>query len=256
MTTPNTPPPALYKEPVLLSREQHRGLRFKPSDDVGTARHLNSVLCTIGEFAEAAKEYVIGFVPTGEKDDKGRQEVSPVVLLALRDHDNLFVTPEGRWDGRYVPAAVRRLPFGYANTNDGQLSVMIDAASPKLGRDEGELLIDDKGDATPQLTEVIKFLDQFEGEHQRTRGLCRRLVELELLKPVQIDVQLADGQKFTAGAVGVVDEEKLRALPDATALELVRNGALGLLYAQIISMSNVQRLTERLGTRIDAQAKK
>ncbi|MGA0611623.1 SapC family protein [Caldimonas sp. KR1-144] len=250
--TATTPPPALYKEPALLNREAHRGLRYKPTDDASVARHLNAVLCTIGEFAEAAKEYVIAFVPTSEaKDDKGRPELSPVVLLALRDQDNLFVTPEGRWDARYVPAAVRRLPFGYANTDNGQLSVMIDNAASSLGRDEGDLLIDEKGEATPRLNEIIKFLDQFEADIQRTRGLCRRLVELELLKPVQIDVTLPDGRQFTAGAVNVVDEDKIRALPDAAALELVRNGALGLLHAQLISMSNVQRLTDRLGKRLE-----
>jgi hypothetical protein len=250
--TATTPPPQLYKEPALLNREAHRGLRYKPTDDVGAARHVNAVFCTVGEFAEASKEYVIAFVTTADAKDGAAPELSPVVILALRDQDNLFVTAEGRWDARYVPAAIRRLPFGYAATAEGQNSVIIDNASPSLGRTEGDLLIDDKGEATPRLSEVIRFLDQLEGDLQRTRDFTRKLVELKLLKPVQIDVTLPDGKKFSAGAVNVVDEDKLRALPDAVTLELVRNGAAGLLYAQLISMSNVQRLTERLGKRLDA----
>jgi hypothetical protein len=37
---------------------------------------------------------------------------------------------------------------------------------------------------------MLGFLDAFEAEVERTRRLCRRLVDLALLKPVQIDVDL------------------------------------------------------------------
>lgn len=253
MTTTTTTSPGLYREPVLLNRESHRGKRHKRSDDLGVTRELNAVFCAIGEFAEAAKEYVIAFVPASEaKDEQGRTELSPVLLLGLRDKENLFLRPDGRWDARYVPAAIRRLPFGYANTGDGQLSVMVDAASPAFSSSEGELLIGEDGEATPHLQEVIKFLDGFEAEMQRTRGLCRRLAELDLFKPVQIDVTLEDGSKLSAGGVQMIDEEKIRALPEAVVLELVRNGALGLVYAHVLSASNVQHMSERLARRLAA----
>lgn len=252
-----TPPPQLYKDPALLNREAHRGLRFKPTGNAGVTSGMNAIFCAIGEFAEAATEFVIAFLPdAGAKDAQGRYELSPVVLLGLREGENLYVDADGRWNGRYAPAAVRRLPFGYSKTGEGQLSVMIDQASPMFGREEGELLIGEDGEATEQLKGVIRFLDQFEAELQRTRGLCRRLVELDLFKTVKIDITVPDGSQFTAGTVYVIDEEKVRKLPDAVALELMRNGALGLLYAQIVSMSNVSRMTERLEKRLAAEPKK
>jgi len=71
---------------------------------------------------------------------------------------------------------------------------------------------------------------------------------------VQIDVTLPDGQKLNAGGVQMIDEDKLKALPEATTAELLRNGMLGLLYAQLISAGNVRRLSERLAQRMATPA--
>jgi hypothetical protein len=244
---------ALYRQPVLLDRNQHRGKRIRRLDHFGIAAKLNAGFLTAGEFPEAAKEFVIGFVTVPEKDEQGREEVSPMALFGLRQEENLLVGADGRWDARYVPAFLRRYPLAYVRADDGQHNVIVDAGWEGFNDVEGELLVGADGEATPFLQDMIKFMDSFEQEVQRTRVLCRRIVDLGLLKPVQIDVQLPDGQKLAAGGVMVVDEAKLKALPEATAAELLRNGILGLLYAHLLSTTNVQRLTERLGTRLGAQ---
>jgi hypothetical protein len=244
---------ALYRQPVLLDRNQHRGKRIRRLDHFGIAAKLNAGFLTAGEFPEAAKEFVIGFVTVPEKDEQGREEVSPMALFGLRQEENLLVGADGRWDARYVPAFLRRYPLAYVRADDGQHNVIVDAGWEGFNDVEGELLVGADGEATPFLQDMIKFMDSFEQEVQRTRVLCRRIVDLGLLKPVQVDVQLPGGQKLAAGGVMVVDEAKLKALPEATAAELLRNGILGLLYAHLLSTTNVQRLTERLGTRLGAQ---
>ncbi len=245
---------ALYRQPALLDRNQHRGKRIRRLEHFGLASRLNAGFLTAGEFPEAAKEYVIGFVPLPEKDDQGRDEVSPVALFGLRPDENLLVEADGRWSLRYVPAFLRRYPLGFARGDGGQHNVIVDIGWEGFNDTEGELLIGPDGQATPFLQEMIKFMDTFELEVQRTRVLCRRLVDLGLLKPVQIDVKLPDGSQLGAGGVMVVDEDKLKALPEATATELLRNGILGLLYAHMLSTTNVQRLTERLALRLGATA--
>lgn len=242
---------ALYRQPVLLDRNQHRGKRLKPPTDGRMASAMNASFVAASEFPECAKEFVIGFVTAGAAG-AGPTEVTPVALLGLRQQENLFVAPDGRWDARYVPAFIRRYPLAYARTPDGQHNLMVDAAYEGFQDSEGELLVQPDGAATPYLQEMMKFLDLFEQELERTRVFCARLVELELLKPVQIDVNLAAGQTLAAGGVQVVDEAKLKALPEATVAELLRNGMLGLLYAHLLSTSNVQRLSERLGQRMAA----
>jgi hypothetical protein len=100
------------------------------------------------------------------------------------------------------------------------------------------------------LQQAIRFLDEFERQMQQTQVACRRIVELGLLKPVNIDLKLPDGQNFNATGLQVVDEAKLRELPPDTAAELLRNGLMLLLHAHLISSGNVNRLGERLAVRL------
>lgn len=243
---------ALYRQPVLLDRHQHGGKRIRRLSHFGLAGSLNACFLAASEFGEAAKEYVIGFVtaPAPEKDAQGRPEISPVVVLGLRDGENLYVAADGRWDARYIPAFLRRYPLAYARADDGQNNVVVDAASESFNNTDGELLIDPEGLATPFLQDMMKFMDALEQDAQLTRALCQRLQELDLFKPVQIDITLADNQKLAASGLMVIDEAKLKALPDATAGELLRSGVLGILHAHLVSMSNVQRLTDRLLERL------
>jgi len=241
---------ALYRQPVPLDRKLHLGKRLKKIAGSRAAAQMNACLVTASEFADVAKEYVIGFVPSRAPGTAGPLEVSAVALLGLRAQENLFVDADGRWDAHYVPAFVRRYPFAYASDGEGRPAVIVDAACEAFNDTEGERLIQDDGEATPFLKETLQFLDAFEQDLQRTRALCARLVELDLLKAVQIDVTLADGSKLSADGVQMIDEARLKDLPEAVAVELLRNGVLGLLHAHVISTTNVQRLTERLGAQL------
>jgi len=257
MTHPND----LYREPVVLDRQRHRGRRLRRDMPAVGLPKLHACFVAVSEFAEASKEYVIAFVdatgPAPAAGEPAPREVSPIVLLGLREDENLFLPaddPSGLWDARYVPAFVRRYPFAYSRDAQGVSAVLIDGAFEGFNDTEGELLVQDDGEAGPYLKEMIGFLDAFEAEVDRTRSFCRRLLEIDVLKPVQIDVALASGDKLNAGGVHIVDEDKLKALPDAVLLELARNGALGLLHAHLISTTNVQRLTDRLAARFDRTA--
>jgi hypothetical protein len=60
---------------------------------------------------------------------------------------------------------------------------------------------------------------------------------------------LVDGRSFTVNGLLVVDEKKLLALPDATALAMFRSGELHLVSMHLASLSNMQRLVDRLAQR-------
>jgi hypothetical protein len=255
MTHPND----LYREPIALDRQQHRGKRLKRGLPADGLSRLHACFVAVSEFSEASKEYVIAFVdataPATPGGEPPPREVSPIVLFGLREDENLYLpAPDAAWAARYVPAFVRRYPFAYTRDAQGQSAVLIDAAFEGFNDTEGELLVQDDGEPAPYLKQTIGFLDAFEAEVERTRLFCRRLLELDVLKPVQIDVNLPDGGKLNAGGVQIVDEDKLKGLPDAATLDLARSGALGLLHAHLISTTNVQWLTERLGARMLAAA--
>jgi hypothetical protein len=232
-----------YERPVLLDRERHRRRRVRPASGFGFARKAHSVVLAGAEFGEAGKEYAIVF--TRSAGDK----VVPVAVLGLRAGENLFVTGEAKWEARYVPAFVRRYPFVLAEMPGQSLAVCVDEAFAGWNVAEGEALFDAEGGETPFLRNALEFLTQYQREHVRTEAFCRRLEEAGLLKEMNARAQLADGRAFNVDGLLVVDEQKLLALPDATALAMFRSGELHLVSMHLASLSNLQRLVDRMAGR-------
>src|SRR6478735_7167815 len=217
--------PMYYEKPVLLDRTRHRKRKVRQSTSFAFARKANSVYLAGVEFGEACKEYAVVFTrAAGGK-------VAPVVMLGLRSRENLFVDADDRWTGRYVPAFVRRYPFVLADLPGQSLGVCIDEAYAGLDDGEGEALFDEAGKDTPYL---------------RTEAFCQKLEQAGLLTEMNARADLVDGRSFTVGSVLLVDEKKLLALPDATALSLFRSGELHLISMHLLSLSNMQRLVDRL----------
>ena len=232
-----------YEKPVLLDRQKHRKRRVRPSTSFAFTRKANSLYLAGVEFAEACKEYAIVFTRT----ESGK--VVPVAMLGLRGGENLFVDDADGWDARYVPAFVRRYPFVLAELPGQSLAVCIDEAYPGWNVAQGEPLFDADGNETPYLKNALEFLAQYQREHQRTEAFCRRLDEAGLLREMNARAQLADGRAFTVDGLLVVDEQKLFALPDATALAMFRAGELHLVSMHLASLSNLQRLVDRMAQR-------
>jgi hypothetical protein len=229
-----------YEKPVLLDREKHRRRRVQASSSFAFARKANSLYVAGVEFGEACKEYAVVFT----RSDTGK--VVPVVMLGLRSRENLFVDAQDHWTGRYVPAFVRRYPFVLADLPGQSLGVCIDEAYSGLNDKEGEALFDDAGQDTPFLRNALDFLTQYQREYLRTEAFCQKLEQAGLLTEMNARADLVDGRTFTVGSVLVVDEKKLLALPDATALSLFRSGELHLISMHLLSLSNMQRLVDRL----------
>jgi len=236
-----------YEKPALLDRDRHRRRRVLPSTSFAFARGANSLYVAGVEFAEAAREYAIVFTrPQG-----GR--AVPVVMLGLRSRENLFVDAGGHWTARYVPAFVRRYPFVLAEMPGQAMAVCMDEAYPGLSETQGEALFDEQGRDTPFLQNALQFLGEYQREYTRTDAFCQRLEQAGLLTEMNARADLADGRSFTVSGLFVVDEKKLMALPDATALAMFRAGDLHLVSLHLASLSNMQGLVDKLA-RIGAPA--
>lgn len=234
----------LYRRPVLLHRDTHRDTRLAPLTDTsfGFARSAHSLPLTAVEFTEACKEYPVVFA----RDSQG--QVLPVLLLGLRDGENLFVDADGRWTARYVPAFVRRYPFVLAQIDGSQLGVCIDQAWEGVGS-SGDALFDEAGADTPFLAKALEFLHRYQAEHERTRLFCERLSSLGLLQEMNARADLPTGASFTLQGLMIVDEQRLLKLPDDSALALLRSGELAWIYSHLVSVANLRGLIDRLSAR-------
>ncbi|MEY8876780.1 MAG: SapC family protein [Leptothrix sp. (in: b-proteobacteria)] len=239
----------LFRQVVLLDRQRHAGKRLKPTQNWLAAREVNAVGLVLAEFGDAAREFPIAFVRADDGTDPAQVRIAPVALLGLRERQNLFVTAEGRWDGRYLPAYLRRYPFAYVRTDAERLSLAIDEACEDLSDTDGEPLLTPEGEASPHLKSVLTFLDRYEEDLRRSEAFCARLVALDLLRGAEIKGDLANGEKINAAGFYMVDEAKLAQLPDAEVVALHRGGMLGLIYTHLISMGQIQVLAQRMGAR-------
>lgn len=245
---------ALYRDPQLLDPANHRALRLGALSDFSITKGMHGVFITVTEMPQAALEFPLLFVHTGDRDATGRPAISPIVLLGVSQSENLYVDGT-RWDARYIPAFIRRYPFLTATLrNAGATGVMIDRAWSGFSETEGEPLFEADDKPAPALKRAMEFLEMFEAEAQRTRAFCARLVELELLKEMKADATLPDGTTLSVDGFLVVDDEKLAQLPDAQVIEMHRNGMSMLLHLHLASLTNMRPLLERKARRAQAAA--
>ena len=236
--------PLFYENPVALSPETHRNLKLKSTGEgLKFSGKTNSVVLAGAEFPEACKHFPIVFVKGPGK------RLLPAALLGFRDFENLFVDSEGNWKGEYVPAYVRRYPFVPANGPKGQFTVCIDESYPGFSADEGQPLFDRNRQPTDYLKGVLKFLQDYERQLERTDLFLRNLRDSSLLMDVAANVKLPGGERFSMAGMMMVDERKLKALPEATVLSLFRSGELAWIYSHLISIGNFDRLLRRSGAR-------
>ena len=234
----------LHRKPVPLDRGAHRTLRVKlPVTDWRVAERLNSMFLAAVEFGDACRDYPIVFVRAGT-DPAGQMQVAPVAVFGLAPQENLYLD-DGRWLARYIPAVLRMYPFAIGRIDEKSFAICVDTDWSGVSQAEGEPLFTPEGEPTELTQNVQKQLEQTEAEIQRTRLVGQRLIELDLLREMRFDATLPDGQTVTVDGFLTVDEDKLKALPDATLVELQRNGLLGLVHAHLISLGNMRHLAER-----------
>jgi hypothetical protein len=229
----------LYSRVVALDRELHAGLRLKAASSLEFAAGLSTVPLLCVEFRDAAREYPIVFVRHAE------QGLMPAVLTGTPEGPNLYVGPAGHWDARYVPAYVRRYPFVTARTAPDQYTVCIDAGCPGFAAEDGALLFADAGEPSPLLRQVVNNLADFQQHAELTEAFTQRLHAAGVLIETDAGLELADGRSLALRGLCIVDEARLRALPDATLRQWLEGGELALIHAHLVSLGNLLQLLVR-----------
>lgn len=228
-----------YENAVPVSGRRHAGCAVEVRG-YGFCRKVNSVPLTAVEFRSAAGEYPIVFAVAGES-------VQPVVVLGLRNEENLFVSEAGEWRGRYIPAFVRRYPFVFSTRKDDNRFVLcVDEAFPGFNREgRGESLFAADLEPSPYVGKVLRFLQEYRAQFMRTRAFCRRLAELDLLEPMRARVAIGDKHLSLSG-FSVINRDKLKELPGDKLGELTRSDELELAYLHLQSLRNFEALRSRL----------
>ncbi|MGI9305464.1 MAG: SapC family protein [Gammaproteobacteria bacterium] len=230
----------LYEKAVPVSSERHRNWSIRMSDDYSFARNVGWVPLVVGEFAAAAHEYPIVFAKSGDS-------VTPVAVLGLAGDQNLYLDSENKWQARYVPAFVRRYPFIFSTSQDGNtLALCIDEEFVGCNQDgRGERLFDSDGAQTQYCKNVTKFLAGYQSEFVRTQAFGRKLVELDLLEQQTARFQANAGAPQSLTGFMGISHERLKNLPGDTLSELAVSGEMDYAWCHLFSMASLRSLAER-----------
>ncbi|MCB1746043.1 MAG: SapC family protein [Gammaproteobacteria bacterium] len=246
MATPAPQLPVFYRDVVALSRERHKDWYIDPEQGYSFAASSNSVYVAASEFVVAAREFPIVFA----RDAGGG--LAPAVLLGLRANENVVVDEEGRWLTNYVPAYVRRYPFILATAADGgdQLTVCIDEAYSGFNTaQEGQRLIAEDGEHGELLSNSVNFLREFHQHTLLTREFCQAVDQAGLLEPMQANVAMNSGEKFSLSGLHCVTRARLKTLEAAVAKQFLDKDYLELIYLHMHSLANLDRLVQGVAAR-------
>ena len=225
--------PLLYRTLVPLAPERHHGLRVLDRKDYGFAANANVIPLTVDEFPVAMRHYQIVLAP-GEP-------ATPVALVGFERGQNAHVDADGQWkNGAYIPAYVRRYPFGLVRESaEAERHILCaDMSSTLLGEgDEGQPLFDADGHPTDAAKRALDFCQRYVASTERTRAVMREAQELGLIGPSEVTISRGDRKQKVDG-FALISEEKLRALDDATLGGLVRRGVTSLYAAHQMSLAN------------------
>jgi hypothetical protein len=223
---------------VLLDNVDHQQLRV--IDGPSSALSVNQAFVVPAEFENLQREYPILF----RRDGDG--EFQAVVILGLDRGENLFLG-DGKWITRYVPATLRRGPLFLAvgqPERDGQLGIAIDLDDPRVSDKEGEPLFLPHGGAAPFLQQAADALRTVHEGLELGRTMFSLFIELELVAPVEIDVDLGDGTHYHLPNLFTIAAEQLAGLPGNALEKLNRAGFLAAAIHARSSLGNINRLIE------------
>lgn len=237
----------MFQQLTALTRDTD--LRFAPVQNYAYAASLMVSPVMLDEVALVARDIPLLFAKT---------DAMPIALLGLKPGHNAYVAEKGqykgKWLARYVPAHVRRYPFMLAEqptaAADGPgkraFVIMADLAAPHFSDPKGTRLFDDQGQPTATLTNIQKVLMELQRAHLHTQRCVQQLLDAELLVERGLQAQSANGKKIALEGMKRIDTQRLNQLPAEQLAALQRSGAMGLIHAHLLSLSNLNEAPLRL----------
>jgi hypothetical protein len=231
---------------------------------VSRSTHANQVWRRLRTFGFAAKDHyvpiagtefgrVVSAMPIGFVDLAG--QLAPVAILSLEPGTNAFVGSDGRWLAPYVPFLFLTYPFRLLRQpGTDQFSLWVDSDADQLpdAAHSTELFYDAEGNLAPATKAVLDLLAKFEQNRLLTIAAVATLAQEGVLCPWEF--KLSDGGKERVlRGLQRVDEVALNRLQDDAFLRLRKSQALSMAYAQLLSMgqlnvlSQLQRLRGQMG---------
>lgn len=222
---------------VPLNPEKHSNLKVKQDTTLAASANQHLVALTMRECPSAASAMPIVFIKNPQSNS-----LHFAAIMGVDPEVNLYRQNE-KWMGHHVPWNIQRHPFDIRGSAE-QVNVFIDENSNLIDEKEGIAIFNSEGKTTDYFEHIQKLLAAIAESELTSQSLFKIITEYELIQPIQIHVNYESGeQKNLVGMFGI-NEAKLNALPDDKILSLMKSGALGVLYAVLTSVGQLNRIIE------------
>lgn len=219
---------------VPLNKETHKSLKVdaRASAAYGDNQRFTHVI--VNEFPQLLVHYPILFTK-----DSNTGEFFCGVMLGFDEGENLFLE-EWRDLQFYRQLGLQRVPF-YAHGPE----VAIDLDHPRVGVADGKPLFTEHGQPTRYLQSIIWAFQDLAPGIEVTRFFIARLLELNLIEPLDIEAEFDDGRILNCEGLYTVNQDTLMTLPDAVVVELYRRGYMRLIHYMIGSLKQIPVLARK-----------
>lgn len=229
---------------VLLNNITHKDLKIVPGHSAAFGDNVGSTLTFPTEFGDVHREYAILFQKNPETG-----KFQSVVLLGLKSDENLFLTASAGWQANYIPAVIERGPFliGFQDQSrdggDERAPVIhVDMESPRVSQTEGNDVFLDHGGLSPYLENISRVLNRIYDGMQISDAMFNAFTELDLIEPVNLEIELNEREKYRLQGNYTIHREKLANLAGEDLERLNRSGFLRCAFLAVESLGNIQRL--------------
>jgi len=231
---------------IALSKTAHQSMGWRKAPSLSFAATESVVAVLLEEVPHLVPTLPLAFIQRGAADGSSNA-YELVALLSLSPGLNLYLSPDGRWLGGYLPAALRSYPFRLLQDNEservllcfdqdsGLMSSLPDAAAQSFFDTEGKM--------TPGLENLVTFLKLYEQGRQLTQVAVNLLAEHNLIVPWSVSVGDGGGQSARVNGLHTIDEQAVKNLDSSTLKLLMDGNALSLAYAQLFAQHRVQNLS-------------
>ena len=182
-------------------------------------------------------------------------EYSMVAIHGLLPATNLYVLPDGKWGGIYIPNVYKIYPFSLAHVGSekGDKVLCVDTDSNLVTDDETEQpFFDEDLKPTQLILQMTESLFNIAADRQRSISIANSLHECGLLKPWEIEFETGNRSKKIDGLF-CVDEIALNELSGDAYTKLRDAGAILPIYCQLLSMGRLPDLMHIIKTNLGDQ---
>lgn len=231
-----------------ISKSDHSNCGWKKPQGYGFFSNNQIVQVLLAELPKLISCYPLAFIANQDK-------FLLVALLGVEHGRNVFISTSSEWDASYVPSSVRGYPFSLVRLNDDSLTLCISEECLVCTEAAPEPLFQPSGELAPHVANTVDFLRHCDANREVTQRAVDVLASMNLIEVWPIQYRYSDRLDTTRlSGIYRINQECLHGLEEKALKKLMECGALGLAYAQLFSMEQLQPLIARAKLQCSGQS--